>query len=468
MEIFKQTNFDFLGKKWPFIILSLALTAAGIASLIVKGGPRYGIDFKGGTLMTVKFQGEPPVKEIREAMAKKIPGEVSVYSFESGSNEIAIATELADERQLDVNRRNMLETLYARFGQPQGGKLDFNNSSAQALADRIREPLAGAGVQLSEDQVKRLAADMLNFRNSPPRSGLIASFDQLSAVPGVTPAVINVLKQQCYLAPFAVRNTEIVGPKVGADLRRQAVLTTLAALGGMLIYIAFRFEWIYGVAAVIAVFHDTIITIGLFSIFNKEISLTVIAALLTLVGYSMNDTIVIFDRIRENLKFSRREPLEALINRSVNQTLSRTIMTSGLTFITVLALYLLGGPVLHGFSFALVVGIIIGTYSSVFIASPIVVFWQRVVEAGDRNAAVIAGGIVGLSVGLIIFLVTGQQREFSQYLTPVLATLIGAGWGWFAVKRQKAVVAPAVAPPPRASERGAAPKGSAKKEKALK
>src|SRR5437899_5625595 len=144
----------------------------------------------------------------------------------------------------------------------------------------------------------------------------------------------------------------------------------------MLVYIWFRFEWIYGVAAVVAVFHDTIITIGFFSLFDKEISMTVIAALLTLVGYSMNDTIVIFDRIRENLKINRREPLEQVMNKAVNQTLSRTVMTSGLTFLTVIALFIWGGPVLHGFSFALVCGIIVGTYSSVFIASPIVLFWH--------------------------------------------------------------------------------------------
>jgi preprotein translocase subunit SecF len=219
---------------------------------------------------------------------------------------------------------------------------------------------------------------------------LIASFDQLSAVPGVTPAVINTLKQECYMAPFAVRGVELVGPKVGADLRERAIWATLAALGGMLVYIAFRFEWIYGVAAVVACFHDTIITIGIFSLLNKEITMTVIAALLTLVGYSMNDTIVIFDRIRENLKLSRREPLEQVINRSVNQTLSRTVMTSGLTFLTVIALFLFGGEVLHGFSLALVVGILIGTYSSVFVASPIVLFWHNWFDERKRKAAVVA------------------------------------------------------------------------------
>jgi preprotein translocase subunit SecF len=183
-----------------------------------------------------------------------------------------------------------------------------------------------------------------------------------------------------------------VGPKVATDLWKQAIEATLFALGGMLVYIWFRFEWIYGVGAVIAVFHDTIITIGFFSLFDKEISLTVIAALLTLVGYSMNDTIVIFDRIRENLKIYRRESLESIINKSVNQTLSRTILTSGLTFVTVLALFLFGGQVLHGFSFALVVGIIIGTYSSVFIASPIVLFWHDFADRRKRRPAGAMGG----------------------------------------------------------------------------
>jgi preprotein translocase subunit SecF len=391
MELFKNTNYDFLGFKWPFIIASLVLSAAGLVSLALKGGPLYGIDFKGGTLMTVKFSGKPPIDEIRSAVSKRVSGtEVTVQSFETGSNEVAIGTELKDERQLDQNRRAILQALETTFGQPTSGKLEFNNASHDALIGRLRDPLARSNVAMSDAQLQKLVDDIVNFRDTPPRSGLITSFDQLSSVPGVTPAVINTLKQECYVAPFAVRGVQIVGPKVGADLRQRAVWATLAALGGMLVYIAFRFEWIYGVAAVIAVFHDTIITIGFFSLFNREITLTVIAALLTLVGYSMNDTIVIFDRIRENLKLSRREPLEQLINRSVNQTLSRTVMTSGLTFLTVVALFLFGGDVLHGFSFALVVGIIIGTYSSVFIASPVVLFWHNWFDRRRRSAAVIA------------------------------------------------------------------------------
>lgn len=176
---------------------------------------------------------------------------------------------------------------------------------------------------------------------------------------------------------FNIRSVEVVGPQVGAQLRKQALLATLYSLAGMLIYLWFRFELIYGVAAVVAVFHDTLITVGAFSLRDREVSLTVIAAILTLIGYSMNDTIVVFDRIRENLRLSRREPLADTVNRSINQTLSRTVLTSGLTFLTALSLYLFGGEVLRGFSFALVIGILIGTYSSIAVAAPMLVAYQE-------------------------------------------------------------------------------------------
>jgi preprotein translocase subunit SecF len=392
MELFKQTNFDFLRWKWPFIIASLVLSAAGLTSIALHGGLRYGIDFKGGAQMTVKFAYPPPLDKIRSALSQRVKGDVVVQNFTGvgSNNEVVIGTELEEEKQLNINRQAMADALDATFGQPSSGKLDFNNASQEDLLTRLRDPLARAGVALSEQQLQTVVGAMLNFRNTPPRSGLITDFNQLSSVPGVTPSVINVLKQESYLSPFHRNQVEMVGPRVGAQLRNRAVLATLYALAGMLVYIAFRFEWIYGVGAVVACIHDTIITIGLFSIFNKEISMTVIAALLTLVGYSMNDTIVIFDRIRENLKFMRREPLEQVMNKAVNQTLSRTVMTSGLTFLTVIALFIWGGPVLHGFSFALVCGIIIGTYSSVFVASPIVLAGHYISEKRKKRARAVA------------------------------------------------------------------------------
>ena len=377
MEIFKQTNFDFLGKKWPFIILSLVLTAAGIISLIVKGGPKYGIDFNGGALMDVNFVKRPPAETIRSALHQKITGEIEVQEI-ANSQEVLISTNVRGEAGLQQVRADMIATLNGTFNPNAEGKLDINTASQEALANRLRDPLARLG--LSEDQLQTATKAIAQYRDTPPRSGLIRNLDDLRSVPGVTPQFLNAIKQECFPGTFTIRSVEIVGPKIGADLRRQAIDVVLLALGAMLVYIAFRFEWIYGVAAVIAVFHDTIITIGLFSIFNKQIDLTVIAALLTLVGYSMNDTIVTFDRIRENIRMQRRGSFEQLVNLSINQTLSRTVLTSGLTFLTALSLYLFGGPVLNGFSFALVVGIIVGTYSSIFIASPILVFWQNVAE----------------------------------------------------------------------------------------
>lgn len=199
--------------------------------------------------------------------------------------------------------------------------------------------------------------------------------------------IVSALQQHYnnYFDPKTGIKVDVVGPTVGKQLEFQALKATLLSMLGMLVYLWFRFQLIYGVAAVVACFHDTLITIGAFSLTNQEISLTVIAAILTLVGYSMNDTIVVFDRIRENLRLSRKETLPDVVNRSINQTLSRTVLTSGLTFLTVLSLYIFGGQVLQGFSFALVVGILIGTYSSIAVAAPMLVAWQewRGAKGGD-------------------------------------------------------------------------------------
>ena len=377
MELFKQTNFDFLKYKWPFIGASLVLSVAGLISLAINGGPKLGIEFKGGMEMTVKFASEPPVEKVRSALTAALSSTPTVQSFESGAtNEIVIGTEGGNDQTLAKNRQLVLDTLSKTFGQPGNGKLDLNNSSKSQLADRLRDPLQKAGVQLSDPQVVQLAEAITTKRDG--LGGVITNLDQLNGTTGLTPQVLTVLNQESYLSSYtAMRDIQIVGPKVGGELRKQAVNATLLALAGMLVYIWFRFEWIYGVGAVIACLHDTIITIGLFSIFGKEITLTVIAALLTLVGYSMNDTIVVFDRIRENLRLSRREPLSDIVNRSINQTLSRTVLTSGLTFLTVLSLYIFGGEVLKGFSFALVVGILIGTYSSIAVAAPMLVAYQE-------------------------------------------------------------------------------------------
>lgn len=239
--------------------------------------------------------------------------------------------------------------------------------------DHIRQALDQAGVR--DFRVQRISDSSGQGANQvivalPETTASDAAHDQGRL------SVNNALSANYHDSGFAVEQVDIVGPTAGRQLQKQAAWATIYSLLGMLIYLWFRFELIYGVAAVVAVFHDTLITVGAFSLTNQEITLTVIAAILTLIGYSMNDTIVVFDRIRENLAMSRRESLADVVNRSINQTLSRTVLTSGLTFLTVMSLYLFGGEVLHGFSFALVVGILIGTYSSIAVAAPMLVAYQ--------------------------------------------------------------------------------------------
>src|SRR5437867_9409766 len=302
IELFRGIKVDWLGKRKLFLVISGSIMLLGLVSLVVKGGFRYGVDFRGGTIVYVRFQQKPPLDQIRAELKDS-----QIQDFGTSGTDVMI---------------------------------EFQGAKEEADASAGREAIT--------------AALNKNFQGK-----------------------------------FEILNAESIGPKVGADLRRQAVFATLYALVGILVYIAFRFEWIYGTAAVFAVFHDTLVTLGLFSVFNREINLTVIAALLTLVGYSVNDTIVVFDRVRENLKIRRRDDLETIMNDSINQTLSRTILTSGLTFLTVLALFIFGGEIINHFAFAMVVGIIIGTYSSIAVASPLVLIYARF-RAGPLMASTVS------------------------------------------------------------------------------
>ncbi len=396
IELFKQPNINWMGKAKYFYALSGILLLAGWTSIFVNGGLRYGIDFKGGTNVDVRFAQPPNVDKLRSGLVAQGLGNTEIQSISDianpSSSEVLIFVEgkTQDDSDLDASRVKVLNALNATYGVASSNKPDFNTATPSSLAAFLSEkdPLflsVNAG-----DRYQQLAKKILDYRDKVS-NGVLTNFDDLSKADGVTAPVLAAIKNNYVLGPFAIRNVEIVGPKVGAELRNQAILVTLYALGGMLVYIAFRFEWVYGAAAVLAVFHDVLITLGFFSLLHFEISLTVIAALLTLVGYSMNDTIVIFDRIRENSRLLRKEPFADLVNKSINQTLSRTILTSGLTFLTVLVLFLMGGQVLRAFSFALVVGIVVGTYSSFGIAAPLVVAWNhwrgRGLAAGTGPAA---------------------------------------------------------------------------------
>ncbi|HMJ21980.1 MAG TPA: protein translocase subunit SecF [Terriglobales bacterium] len=389
MEFFRNPNIDFLSKKWYFLAFSLVFSVAGVLSMLFWHGIPLGVDFRGGTLVYVKFSHAPNDNAIRAAMDRAGLHNARIQRYgPAANNEVLIALEEKEtnEQALDRGKLQIINALESNAPQ---GKLDLNNTSSLALANYLlqKDPLH-AGTDANQRYTAQAQA-IVAYRDKT-RGGVLSSFDELKGV--ADPAVIAALREGFYLSDFGVRNVEIVGPQVGKQLQTQAKLAVLYSLAGMLVYLGFRFEWIYGVAAVVTVFHDTLITVGAFSLTNKEISLTVIAAILTLIGYSNNDTIVIFDRIRENLKLMRREKLADIVNKSINQTLSRTILTAGLTFLTVLALYLFGGEVLHGFSFALVIGILIGTYSSIAIAAPILVAYQDWRSKRGRQAPMIGVG----------------------------------------------------------------------------
>ena len=369
-DLFKDANIDFLSKRRLTIGLSALAIVVSITSLVLKGGPKYGLDFRGGTLMYVKFQGVPKMDDLRQALSAKVKGEISLQETR-GTGEVIIGTELADEKSLAEVRQIVEQTLRDKYANL-GGKLDLNNANQAALEDRLRTALPAR----SEQELKNLTQEILSYRDRE-KNGLIGSMDELAKLPGIDQSAMNSIQQEAGLGEFNLRSVEMVGPRAGQELRRQAVLATLCALGGMLIYVGFRFRLISGTAAVIATVHDVVITLGLFSLTGREIDLTVIAALLTLIGYSMNDKIVVLDRVRENLRAKRRVPFLELVNQSINQTLSRTILTAGLTLLACLALYFLGGKVLNGIAFALCAGIVVGTYSSIFVASALLVMWHQ-------------------------------------------------------------------------------------------
>jgi len=382
VEFFRSPNIDWLGKKWGFLAFSLIFSVAGILSMLFWHHIPLGVDFRGGTDAYVKFVSTPNLDQIRADLEKAGVKDARIQPYntsEANSNEVLISLSLektASAADLTQGSNTIISALEKSSPAAQdpanAGKKDLNNASVLSIQNALlqRDPLrAGTDADKTYADAARAVGD---FRKS--RGGVLGSIDELNGA--VDRRAVEALKQDFYLSNFGVRDTEVVGPQVGKQLQRQALLAVLYSLAGMLVYLWFRFELIYGVGAVVACFHDTLITVGAFSLANKEMSLTVIAAILILIGYSMNDTIVVFDRIRENIKLMRRERLDVIVNRSINQTLSRTILTSGLTFLTVLSLFIFGGEVLHGFSFALVIGILIGTYSSIAVAAPMLVAYQ--------------------------------------------------------------------------------------------
>ncbi len=368
-RILKNPNFDFMRHRNVLLSVSAVLMLVAIGVLFSQGLNK-GIEFSGGTQLQYKFAETPDVAAIRESLTNAgLSGQQVTTIGDPADNEIVIRLASAGDTQKDESQaRDALAALARQFDVEGDGSADLNVISADALAARL------AGVAGGASEAATLAAAILEARKE---KAIFSSFDDLAGVPGMTDAVLDVLREDMTMGPFSQRKRSYVGPAVGQELVNKTLAAILGSLIGMLIYIWIRFQLQWGFAAVVALTHDTLITLGLFALFKQEMSLPVVAAFLTLVGYSVNDTVVVFDRIRENLRNRGAETVKDTINRSINQTLSRTLITSGLTWIVVLALYVFGGAALKPFAFVLTVGVLVGTYSSVYVASPFLVLWSE-------------------------------------------------------------------------------------------
>jgi preprotein translocase subunit SecF len=380
VRLFHKTNIDFLGIKWICILLSIVSIVIGTVSLVAKGGPKLGIDFTGGAQIVYGFSKTPDEDQIRKIVEAANVNVVSVQRFDKPEkNQVLLRVPLEKKEGRDLSKEVTTALTKALF--PQGADastFDLNLNGADTLLSKLLaddpEKLATRPSVDSKVEYGREVQAVIAARSE---KGLFSSVDDAVKTPGVSPAVGEWLKAKTVAGPFTLLSAENVGPQVGKDLREKGMWAILFSWAAMLAYIAFRFRSAsFGTAAVVALIHDTWTTLGLCSILNLEISLTVVAAFLTLIGYSVNDTVVVFDRIRENREKSKRTPLAELVNHSINQTLSRTVLTSVLTFVVVVVLFFLGGEVLRGFSFVMIIGIIVGTYSSIFIAAPLVIVWE--------------------------------------------------------------------------------------------
>ncbi len=381
MRIIGKTNIPFLSYRWIALSISLVLILVGLGIIFFGPGLNLGIDFVGGTQVTLKFREDPDLPRLRKVLSKLTVGEPVIQRFdEPEKHEILIRVENPEGQEGDFTKP-IFELLNREFNADLGDAFDLNFQGVKELTEML---VAANPDGISADDPEALQAHyapmaeaVMDWRKE---HGIFMSVDEIDRVEGLSDATRSFIKEHSAAGAFSMLGAESVGPAVGADLREKAQLAIVFSLLGMLIYIWVRFQLPYGVGAVGALFHDVLITLGALAVTGREINLPTIAALLTLVGYSVNDTVVVFDRVRENLRLKRSMDLQPLMDESINQTLSRTFITSGTTLMVVLSLYVFGGDVINTFAFVLLVGIIVGTYSSVFIASPIALGMTRLMD----------------------------------------------------------------------------------------
>ncbi|MGB8953420.1 MAG: protein translocase subunit SecF [Candidatus Aminicenantales bacterium] len=376
MQFFKTPNINFMKYKYVALALSGIIILGGLVNIIASKGLKLGVDFSGGTLIRVKFKNPISITELRAALKNVNLGASSIQEFEKREKEYQIRTQnvaakTQEEQEMEAHEimgNRVIEALRTEEEKQDlaRGMIDLNSMDLTSLTFLLEPVIL--------EEASQTAQRIISFRNS---QGIIEDFSQLESL-GVTGEVLTRLKERTLLGSPAILSRETVGPQVGKDLRRRATQACIWALIGMLIYIALRFKLSYGVSSIITLTHDLLFTIGIFSFTSRELNLAVIAALLTIVGFSINDTIVIFDRVRDNLKIMRKSRFEEILNASINQTLSRSIITSGTVFLTVLALFIFGGEVINDFAFTMLIGVIVGSYSTIYQSCPIVYFWQKI------------------------------------------------------------------------------------------
>jgi preprotein translocase subunit SecF len=377
MQIFKKPNFSFMKLKFIALGFSAVVIVGGIINITSHKGLNYGVDFAGGTLIQIRFKTAFPIGELRQSLGDAGLGASKIQEVEREKREYIVRTMLPEE-QVDqeleahvVMGNRVIEALKKEEDRTslERGLKDLNVIELEELRTLIEDTFP--------DKAEDTAQAIIDLRQSAELKGIIEDYDQINQA-GIDSEIVEDLKGKTFLGSMIIERRETVGPQVGQELRDRTTLATVWALIGMLIYIGIRFKFAYGVAAILTLAHDVLVTVGLFSLTNREINLPVIAAILTIVGYSLNDTIVIFDRVRDNLKILRKLEFENILDTSINQTLSRTVITSGTTFLTVVTLFIFGGEVINDFAFTMMIGVIIGTYSSIYMSCSLLLFWKKI------------------------------------------------------------------------------------------
>jgi len=378
MKLLNNQKIDFMKYRGFFVVVSVVLLAVAFGGLFFFTGINLGIDFKGGTQLTIKMRDALDVDALRGTLESAGMRKAVIQSYGAAEDREFLIKAPVVEGSEEGSGTELIKALQADLNSDIAGKIDLNRQGREALTEMLINRDPDAVVDIDDDGGRahylEAAAAVMEERR---QIKIFTSWDQVRAAQGLSEAAFATLQENAAFGAFHVLQNDNVGPQIGSELTTKGILAMVLSFLGMLGYIWYRFELRFGIGALVAVFHDALICLGLYALFDYEFNLPTIAAFLTLVGYSVNDTVVIFDRVRENMRRHRRMNLVDLMNLSLNQTLSRTILTSGTTLLVVGSLFFLGGEVLRGFSFVLLVGVVIGTYSSIFVASPFALLWEK-------------------------------------------------------------------------------------------